>query len=55
LSIETITEIYRIIQKIDRDLNQRYNVAPTQDVPIVRLDQEGIRALTFARWGLIPG
>ena len=55
LSIETVTEIYRITQKIDRDLNQRYNVAPTQDVPIVRQDPEGARELAFAHWGLIPG
>jgi putative SOS response-associated peptidase YedK len=53
LSIETINEMYKIIRKIDRDLNQRYNVAPTQDIPIVREDAEGTREITFARWGLI--
>src|SRR5262245_48400170 len=31
----------------------RYNVAPTQPVPIVRL-AEGQRTLTLVRWGLIP-
>jgi putative SOS response-associated peptidase YedK len=31
----------------------RYNVAPTQPVPIVRLD-EGQRRFALVRWGLIP-
>ena len=31
----------------------RYNVAPTQPVPIVRLD-EGERQFALVRWGLIP-
>jgi putative SOS response-associated peptidase YedK len=47
--------MYSINRKIDRDLNQRYNVAPTQDIPIVRQDAEGARELAFVRWGLIPG
>jgi putative SOS response-associated peptidase YedK len=31
----------------------RYNVAPTQPIPIVRLDQ-GKRVLALARWGFLP-
>src|ERR1700674_3833931 len=31
-----------------------YNVAPTQDVPVVRLDKTGRRELVMARWGWIP-
>src|ERR1051326_5590811 len=31
----------------------RYNVAPTQPIPIVRLD-EGRRQFALMRWGLIP-
>ncbi|MFL9825204.1 SOS response-associated peptidase [Rhodoplanes sp. SY1] len=31
----------------------RYNVAPTQPVPVVRLD-EGARRFALLRWGLIP-
>src|SRR6185436_14636851 len=31
----------------------RYNVAPTQPVPIVRLN-EGKRQFALVRWGLIP-
>jgi putative SOS response-associated peptidase YedK len=32
---------------------QLYNIAPTQQVPIVRLGKEG-REMVLARWGLIP-
>lgn len=32
----------------------RYNIAPTQDVPIVRLNAHGVRELTQVRWGLVP-
>lgn len=31
-----------------------FNIAPTVDVPIVRLDQNGIRTGVVARWGLVP-
>src|ERR1700733_15459943 len=31
----------------------RYNVAPTQPAPIVRLN-EGARGFALVRWGLIP-
>jgi putative SOS response-associated peptidase YedK len=36
------------------DFAARYNVAPTQDVPVVRLNHEGKRAITKMRWGLVP-
>jgi len=36
------------------DLKPRYNVAPSQKVPIVRLDKDGNRELAMLRWGLIP-
>ena len=32
----------------------RYNVAPTQDVPVVCLDKEGNRIFRMMRWGLLP-
>jgi putative SOS response-associated peptidase YedK len=31
-----------------------YNGAPTQQLPVVRLDEEGRRSLDLLRWGLIP-
>lgn len=36
------------------DAEQRYNIAPTQSVAIVRPDESGRRSCAFARWGLIP-
>lgn len=32
----------------------RYNIAPTQPVVAIRLDEHGERDLTFFHWGLIP-
>jgi putative SOS response-associated peptidase YedK len=33
----------------------RYNIAPTDQIPIVRIDpRDGTRELTMARWGLVP-
>jgi putative SOS response-associated peptidase YedK len=31
-----------------------WNVAPTKPVPVVRVDDSGDRALSLARWGLLP-
>ncbi len=36
------------------NLPPRYNIAPTQDAPVVRLDQQGRRELILMRWGLVP-
>lgn len=38
----------------DLDWEPRYNIAPTQPVPIVRRDATGRRAVALARWGLVP-
>jgi putative SOS response-associated peptidase YedK len=32
----------------------RYNIAPTQQAPVVRLNAEGARELVLLRWGLVP-
>ncbi|MGH6960565.1 MAG: SOS response-associated peptidase, partial [Dongiaceae bacterium] len=31
-----------------------YNAAPSQNLPVVRLDRDGRRELALLRWGLIP-
>jgi putative SOS response-associated peptidase YedK len=36
------------------ELEPRYNIAPTQRLPIVRIDRDGDRRWSTARWGLIP-
>lgn len=35
------------------DLRPRYNIAPTQDVPVCRV-HEGARGVAELRWGLVP-
>ncbi len=36
-------------------LEPRYNIAPTQEIPVVRINpQTGDRQLAFLRWGLVP-
>jgi putative SOS response-associated peptidase YedK len=36
------------------EIRPRYNIAPMQQVPIVRLNAAGTRELTQVRWGLVP-
>jgi putative SOS response-associated peptidase YedK len=36
------------------DVRPRYNAAPTQELPVVRLNKNGQRELVMLRWGLIP-
>jgi putative SOS response-associated peptidase YedK len=38
----------------DDHLRKRFNIAPTQDAPIVRAAKDGGRELAMARWGLVP-
>ena len=37
-----------------RNLRPRYNIAPTTDVDVIRLDQAGRREMVTMRWGLVP-
>ena len=36
------------------DFKPRFNIVPTQAVPVVRIDMAGSKVFVFARWGLIP-
>ncbi|MGE5145153.1 MAG: SOS response-associated peptidase, partial [Candidatus Eiseniibacteriota bacterium] len=36
------------------NLMPRYNIAPTQESPVVAIGREGGRALVMMRWGLVP-
>ena len=43
------------LANVAADLHPRYNIAPTQEVPVVRLDSDsGDRKLSLVRWGLVP-
>jgi len=40
--------------KYPPDITARYNIAPTQQVPIIRLNANGERELSQVKWGLVP-
>jgi putative SOS response-associated peptidase YedK len=48
---EAIRALFRYVEQ--PNFPPRYNVAPTQPIPIVRLE-EGKRHFALVRWGLIP-
>ena len=35
-------------------MKPRYNIAPTQDVPIIRVNSSGERVCEIVKWGLVP-
>jgi putative SOS response-associated peptidase YedK len=42
------------VASVPAELKPRYNIAPSQPVPVVRRDHAGPRRLELLRWGLIP-
>jgi putative SOS response-associated peptidase YedK len=51
------SDLNRLIAMIDWpqvELPPRFNLAPTQDAPIIRLNQSGKPSGSHLRWGLIP-
>jgi putative SOS response-associated peptidase YedK len=50
--IEAIRQLFNVPQL--PNLEARFNLAPSQPAPVVRLDREGNRELAMLRWGLIP-
>lgn len=55
LPVEALRRMFAVEGGVIPNWPARYNVAPTQDVPLVRLNAEGARELVAARWGLVPG
>jgi putative SOS response-associated peptidase YedK len=56
-SITTAPEAMRRLFRFENaapELPPRYNAAPTDKLPVVRLDRDGRRELAVLRWGLIP-
>lgn len=49
-----IHRLYRLTVDPGLNLRERYNVAPTQDVLVIRADAEKHRTAAELRWGLIP-
>ncbi|HEX6142358.1 MAG TPA: SOS response-associated peptidase [Geminicoccaceae bacterium] len=51
--LEAVHELFDVPER--PNLGARYNIAPSQEVPIVRLTRDGAgRELALVRWGLIP-
>ncbi len=49
---EAIRALFRVMTVLN--LQPRYNIAPTQAVPVIGLEPNGERALKMFRWGLVP-
>ena len=47
-----LAEVFEVEPPLD--LKPRYNIAPTQTVPVVRMGSKSERELASTRWGLIP-
>ncbi len=53
--LDTLVEHFQVarLEFAPSDYRPRYNIAPTQDAPVVRHAPEG-RSLALLRWGLVP-
>lgn len=49
---ETLGNLFRVVEV--PKIQPRFNIAPTQQVPVVRLSPDGEREMVTLRWGLIP-
>jgi putative SOS response-associated peptidase YedK len=48
---EAYRSIFKAMRLPESNFPPRYNIAPTDQVPIVRIDPCGTRELAMARWG----
>lgn len=39
---------------VNPNVRKRYNIAPTQEAPVVRIGRDGAREAAMLRWGLVP-
>lgn len=52
---QVVEEYFDTAAPVEHDWNLRYNIAPTQNVPVIRQNpKEPVREMSFVRWGLIP-
>jgi putative SOS response-associated peptidase YedK len=52
---DAYASLFRAVRVPRSNFPPRYNVAPTDQIPIVRIDpRDGEREVVMARWGLIP-
>src|SRR5579863_1159028 len=52
----TWEEVYAFLKVFGtpRNLRPHYNIAPTMNIDVIRLDREGRRELVSMHWGLVP-
>ncbi len=56
-TLSTPSDLLRELYELEsaEELQPRFNIAPTQEAPVIRLDGEKqVRQLGLLRWGLIP-
>lgn len=51
---DALVQLFRLEILPPSNFPPRYNIAPTQDIPVVRLEENNHHELMMARWGLIP-
>jgi putative SOS response-associated peptidase YedK len=39
---------------VQERIRKRFNIAPTQDAPVIRVGADGAREVALLRWGLVP-
>ncbi len=50
-----LVRLYRLNDKhLQRNTEARYNIAPTQEVPFIHLDNDGNQVVSDGRWWLVP-
>src|SRR5207244_10697598 len=54
LSLHDALPIYTFRVPVDERVRKRFNIAPTQDAPVVRVAKDGAREVAMLRWGLVP-
>lgn len=50
---EALRKLFNYLQR--PNFPARYNIAPTQPIPVVRIGSDHAREFALVRWGLIPG
>ena len=45
---------YTFAVPLNERVRRRFNIAPTQDSPVVRVGETGAREMAMLRWGLVP-
>jgi putative SOS response-associated peptidase YedK len=52
-NLDALTELFGELHS-DVELDARFNIAPSQDVPVVHCNVVGEKWLSMMRWGLVP-